>query len=139
MEISNIIPTLLMCLVIKIHEIEIATLQHCNFAQLFGRVNGIWEGDIYIRISLREDIYINIYRYLYKYLLLTPLPLSHWDSVCCNVAMLQCCNLQILARMYMNSLIRTCWRREWNRAYVWGFSPNRSFSILQPLRLGYSG
>ena len=68
-----------MCLVIKIHEIEIATLQHCNIAtlQLFGRVNGIWEGDIYIRISLREDIYINIYRYLYKYLLLTPLPLSH--------------------------------------------------------------
>ena len=58
-------------------DFEIATLQHCNFAQLFGRVNGIWEGDIYIRISLREDIYINIYRYLYKYLLLTPLPLSH--------------------------------------------------------------
>ena len=58
---------------------DILRLQHCNIAtlQLFGRVNGIWEGDIYIRISLREDIYINIYRYLYKYLLLTPLPLSH--------------------------------------------------------------
>ena len=47
-----------MCLVIKIHEIEIATLQHCNIAtlQLFGRVNGIWEGDIYIRISSLNPI-----------------------------------------------------------------------------------